>query len=190
MSSAADRLLAVVDQEIQKKPFLFLGMTWCRLSTAQLAARLEVAEITVRRAVRAEEVQRHVCIVNKIKVTLTRRNNGNTTPEFRATVAARAMSKMFTKCTGKRVDSQAFGCLVGLAKAWPEKTRLKIFDYNLRNWSEFMVGHKFTESLKINPHPNHDRYLEFPNILVLRYGAEVALEVYAMHLQDKWTEPK
>lgn len=182
-----NKLLSVIDGEIEGSPVSLHGLKWCGLSQGELAARMGVSRETVKRTLRTKQITRFVCVRGGERVTLLRQNDGKDSLAFRAVLDQRAMAAEFKRYTKqKTVPPKQYGCLFELCKAWPEKHRLAIFRYALRHWQQFMACYKFNLSLKPEASPEwKSRYLRFPNIFVLTDGREVALECYIDHLQDK-----
>ena len=188
--SNLDKLLNMIDGEIEVSPVEYKGLTWCAFTQEQLAARLYVSRATVKRLLSSDKVQRHVYRPGEKKVTLLRRHDGKTTAEFQVLIDAKAMSREFERVTGRRPSDAEFGCLIGLAKAWPPKLRRKIFSHNLRYWDEFMAGYKQHKEADPDTLPDwKPRYLKYPSIKTMldatkTCNGDVAWEAYTMHLQD------
>ena len=152
-----DKLLSVIDGEIEASPLSHLDMAWCSLSQAELAERAAISEATLRRTLRGKQKQitRFTCVRDGQRVTLLRRADGKESPVFRAVLDQRIMAAEFKRHTGQKTVAPAqYGCLFELCKAWPAKHRLAVFRYALQNWTEFMASYKLTVSLDPEAYPN------------------------------------
>ena len=110
------------------------------------------------------------------------------------------MAKLFlvrTNSKATHVPKNDYGGLIGCAKEWPEKYRIKVFLHALNNWPVFMARYKHTvalayEATKKPDDPDYEdlhpkkrvRFYRFPNIHILRKGHAEALEIYIDHLQE------
>ena len=195
-----DKLLLLVDEEIQNNPVSHLGMVWCALSQEEIAERLGVSKKTVQRVPSAKAIQRFVHKPKGQRLrTLLRRADGKTTAEFRAVRDQRIMKAEYLNHTkNEKVPPKAYGCLRELCLTWPEKERLAIFRHTMRpaNWRAFMASYKHVQGMlyeatkKIDdpefedlPAKKKIRHYKYPSIYVLVDGREVAKQCYDDHLQ-------
>lgn len=106
-------------------------------------------------------------------------------PERTPELVAGIMSKAFRKHTGKAsITPREFGCLVGLAKAWPEGHQERIFSDLLANWAGYMAAIK--SDAEYDPtgiNAKSDVYLRFPSIKVIRRFQHQVPDFYLTRLQ-------
>lgn len=176
-----DKLLSVINTEIADSPLSHLGMKWCGLSQTEIAERIGITRETVARTLRTEQILSFVCVIDGTRRTLLRPNDGKTTAEFRAVRDQRLMKAEFLgHTTATTVPPKAYGLLRELCLSWPEKDRLAIFRYALRNWRVFMGCYRFDASCYPEKYPHHKpgRFYKHPNIFALTDGREIARQIY------------
>ena len=145
---------------------------------------------TVERSLNSDAIQYDVCMINKVKNILLRRNDGKISDEFKYRLLANAMKKIFKESTGRDIKPKDFGGLTELAKQWPNKFQSRIFRHTLANWPDFCVAYKLTAKTQDDIHKcglpfAGALYMEYPNIQMLQIGWRVGLDVYQMYLQDQ-----
>lgn len=90
----------------------------------------------------------------------------------------------------ERETVKEFGCLVGLAKDWPEGAQADVLDIVLENWTEFMTGVKQVQAMeraqgiKVRP-----LFFDYPHLPTIRKYWQVALEVAETHYQTTGKHP-
>ena len=189
-----DKLLLLVDEEIENHSISHLGLKWCGLSQAEISERLGVSRDTVKRTLRTEQILSFVRVIDGNRRTLLCRGGVKTTAEYRAVRDQRIMKAEFLKHTkSSTVPPKAYGCLRELCLTWPEKERLAIFRHTMRpaNWRAFMACYKFDAGMHPDKYPGHNpgRFYKYPNIYPLVDGREVAHQCYIDHLQDTGKAP-
>ncbi len=207
-----DKLLSVIDQEIEDSPLSHLGLQWCGLSQTEIADRMGVSRETVKRTLPSKQILGFDCMIGKTRRVLLRRHDGKTTAEFRLAVHQRQMKAEYKKGKVKILEAmsdpearaafikknpivetgqlppKAYGCLKEICHAWPEKYRVAIFRYSIRpaNWRAFMTCYKQTALMKPDefPHFVPKRFYQHPNIFVLCDGRHVARQLWRDYLQE------
>ena len=184
------KLITLIDKEITAKPFRRYGMIWCRLPRKKLASLIGMHIKTVERSLNSDAIQYDLCMINKVKNILLRRNDGKISEECKYRLLANAMKSIFKKSTGRDIKPKDFGGLTELAKRWPNQFQSRIFQHTLANWPDFCVAYKSCAQVENDisgcglPFAA-DWYMKFPNVQMMKEGWQVALDVYQMYLQDQ-----
>ena len=145
---------------------------------------------TIGRSLNSNKIQYDVCIIKNVKNILLRRNDGKISEEYKYRLLAKAMKKIFKRTTKHDIKVQDFGGLTELAKRWPNKFQLRIFQHLLAHWGDFAAAYKLSAKTQDDIHKcglpfAGAWFMEFPNIHMMQAGWQVALDVYEMHLQDQ-----
>ncbi|TGS82730.1 MULTISPECIES: hypothetical protein [unclassified Mesorhizobium] len=102
----------------------------------------------------------------------------------------------------ERETRDDFGCLIGLAKVWPEGVQVEILEIVFANWREFMSGVKLVQHLereanrkikKADPTAKvtevRGLFFEYPHIPTIRKYWKVALDMVTTHYQNTGKNP-
>ncbi|UWQ52738.1 hypothetical protein [Leisingera caerulea] len=188
-SQKLERLCEHINEIIALEGQEFDGHIWAILPQKEWAAMLGVDERTIRRLIKMPPIQTTTTQVEGVKATLLRVGKpGKPTPR----TTAQAMAGIFRKRTEQSVNPNQFGCLVGLAEAWPDRHELEIFKYvtSPEGWEWFMTGLGLEIAVE-QSEGKHTRKMFFkhPHIPTLRRYAKVAFEAWRMHLMEKGKWP-
>lgn len=172
------------------------GVTWMPADQEVLARHLGVSVKTLYRWTAELPFQREAAAVyGHGKVSLFRVVVAGEKPVRTPQHVANIMRNIWAEKVGTPITPHQHGCLIGLAKTWPEGSQLDIFKHVLNHWSDYMgtVKHfmrliaEASETPLTTAKDNttfYNRYFRYPTITVmLRFQGE-AVASYAMKLQE------
>ena len=182
-----DLIQATVDTEGQEDD----GQTWAVKPLTEWAELLGVSTKTVSRLIREPPIQMMDTaaelpdsggsIGGRKRVIALRIGLPAPLPNKEHKLVANIMGKFFRERTGHPVKSEAYGCLIGLAKEWPAGYQVAIFKDCLTDWGLFMAGVKLRQEVE----GGKALYLTYASIKMLRRWPHVAADCYLSHLQEK-----
>jgi len=102
----------------------------------------------------------------------------------------------------ERETVRDFGCLVGLAKDWPDGAQAEVLEIVFGNWTEFMAGVKHVQAMQREANRKimeadpaakvaevRPLFFDYPHIPTIRKYWKVALEVAEAHYQAAGKHP-
>ncbi|QKC85778.1 hypothetical protein EB232_33375 [Mesorhizobium sp. NZP2077] len=102
----------------------------------------------------------------------------------------------------ERETSRDFGCLIGLAKVWPDGAQVEILEVIFDNWTAFMTGVKYQQHLdreanrklkEVDPTAKLNQvralFFDYPHIPTIRRYWRVALDAVTTHYQTTKKHP-
>ncbi|WP_273727832.1 hypothetical protein [Brucella gallinifaecis] len=135
-TSTKEQLIAFVENEIENASYSFDGALWACLPQKAYCDALGISKATLRRYISKPPFVRDTVMINKEPVTLVRTGEQIETPR----ITAKRMAKTWRSILGRNETPKDFGCLVGLAQAWPDGYQNEILSTVLKNWTDFMAG--------------------------------------------------
>ncbi len=173
------------------------GVMWAAFEQENLVKILNVSSRTIREWTKQHPFQREIALINGKTCTLFRLLTDDEKPFKTPQYIANIMRKIWKEKIGTTVNEKHHGCLIGLAKEWPENHQIDIFKFVISNWPEFTAAalHYLSyaaDNYKVNIEDivGNDgkpaiRKMNFPSIFHMRIYADVAPPLYVMHLQEK-----
>jgi len=139
IEQAKATLVELVTQRVAENPHERGGKAWGVFRQDALAKALSTSERTIYTWTGKPPFQREVARIDGETRTLLRLlaegETATKTPQY----VANLMRKVWAEKVGTKLDSRQHGCLIGLAKVWPEGHQLAIFKAVLNDWPGFMT---------------------------------------------------
>jgi hypothetical protein len=190
---AQKNLAALIVGLITSDPFERGGLQWAKVNQEPLAEHIGVSVKTLHRWMNKPPFQREVAKVNGVKVTLLRLVKAGEALAKTPQHVANIMRKVWAEKVGTELDGRQHGCLIGLAKEWPEGHQLAIFKCVLNHWGDYMAAAKHAmehatvvlgvELTSEKGDSYYLRYYKFPNLPHMRRFHVIGVALYAMKLQ-------
>ncbi len=188
-------LYDLVEHEIEIAPVVKEGRVWADLPAEKIAHQLDISLRHARRLYKDNPFRYAVKILKGVKSTLIRIGPAS---DLTHEDQARMMAKFWRYTIGRKETPDDFGCLVGLAKDFPQGLALDIFSTVVANWSPYMAGVKIAEHLgqfegdvfDKNPKNFHLRFLRYPCISLIRRFSYVTQDFYEDAIQEMLSDPK
>ena len=180
-----EALSELIKHEIKHNPIERGGVKWAVRNQNWYCVQLGVSVSTFRRLISKAPFVREQASIDGLKLCLLRicdtHEPATKTPQHLANI----MRKIWIQTVGKPVSGKQHGCLIGLAKVWPEGFQIEIFKTALKDWPAYMVGVKFVQDKMMNNGQNVVfRFYKYPSIQVMRRFPEVGVELLGMKLQE------
>lgn len=182
------RILARMEAEGQERN----GYRWALFTRQELAEALDVDAKTISRLIQVPPIQCFVTAkedaTGKWRRVLALRvaEVGEPPAQPNPRDIANIMRNLFVAKTGRAPGKDEYGCLIGLAKEWPEGHQVAIFKDVLAEWGSYMAAIKNridfeTEALEVKG--LRSRYYRFPTITLLRRWPHVVADAYLTRWQ-------
>lgn len=182
-----DRLVAVIEQQVQNEPVEFEDQVWANAPEPMWADLADISLATLKRYIKLPPIRRTWTHIDGAKVVLLR--VGEPAP-LKPREIANLMKSIFHKILKFEVQQTNYGILKGLAQKWPQGHQLEIFKLVLNNWPAFKAGVAIEIGMLIDAgRPGKFTWHEFPSVSVMLRFQSVAVELYIMDLQEKGIFP-
>ncbi|MCA8896983.1 MAG: hypothetical protein KDA48_17120 [Amphiplicatus sp.] len=198
IEQAKATLAAIIEGEIEKNAVERGGLKWAAVHQEPLAEHLGVDRRTLARWTNAPPFQREVASMGEHgRVTLLRVVSGSEKPSRTPEALANIMRKIWKQKVGKELNGKQHGCLIGLAKDWPDGHQLDIFKCMLNDWKGFVIATRYlmeagadkigldVKAITANDGKPAIRKMAYPSITYMRPFHFVAVCLYARTLQEK-----
>ncbi|MFT4095749.1 MAG: hypothetical protein QM651_01410 [Rhodoblastus sp.] len=192
------KLAKIIGDLIASEPIERGGLKWAAVHQDELAKHLGVDRRTLHRWTNARPFQREIGRAGEHpRATLLRLLADGETPTQSPETLANIMRKIWEAKVGTALNGKQHGCLIGLAKEWPDGHQLEIFKCVLNDWKRFVVATRHlmdvaaefagedVKQLTADDGKPAIRKMKFPSSTYMRVFADVAVCVYAHVLQAK-----
>lgn len=181
----ADLIAETINAGDPLSVMVFEGATWAALPQPSWCEKLGVSDRTLRDLAKCPPVVATKTVNDAGKPIVLYRLGS--THHQSARHVANIMTSLFRKKYGleERISRRDWGCLVNLARIWPEGAQVEIFRTLLADLGAFMAAVKAADP----DCPHSVRFYEFLPIPLVRKYHDVALQVYISAVQAKGLKP-
>lgn len=164
---------------------VFEGATWAAMPQPRWCEKLKITDRTLRDLAKCPPIV-STKTVNDTSTPIVLYRLGST-PHLSARHTANIMASLFRKKYDleERISRRDWGCLVNLARIWPEGVQVEIFRTLLADLDAFMAAVKAADP----DCPHSIRYYNWLSIALVRKYHDVALDVYIGAVQAKGQKP-
>lgn len=187
-ASKQNLLIKLIGQGVAEAPHERGGQFWCAAPQEDWAEELDVSVRTFRRMIQEPPIVREQGEIDGVKYALLRIGQPGEAPAKTPEHIANIMRKVWAEKVGTTLSPQQHGCLIGLAKEWPEGCQVDIFKTVLSNWSGFMAGVKIIQEMMAQDGEEvESKFFIYPSITVMRRFYKSAIELHGVKLQSEGT---
>lgn len=181
-------LAKMIQEAIAAEPFMRGGYAWAAIPQPVLADAIGVTERTIYDWTGKPPYQREQAMRDGLKVAIVRMLADGEAPARTPEHVANIMRQIWQEevpAPHNRLTPRQHGCLVWLARLWPEGSRIKIFRHCVRHWQDFVTAGKHILECEadLKGEEPHKLFFVHPNIPFMRKVHVAGPCVYAMALQ-------